>query len=218
MPFSDEASKVDRFPLGTFRGDEPLFALPRKFATVNVCDPELESRLLYLGRRPVRVSQPRSGRLYSIPKQLSSVALGMKPGRALDFGCGQGREAIWLAANGWEVTAMDRLSDAIERVEQLAEFYKVEPPRTRLRLSTEDDDLDLILMHYCDVWEMIPELIDRLKPGGMLSLIYHSPTHYLCFGSPNVASPEIYHLNCHSQTQYWEIDRHVCASLWQKTT
>ena len=32
---------------------------------------------------------------------------GMAPGRALDMGCGEGRNAVWLAGRGWNVTAYD---------------------------------------------------------------------------------------------------------------
>jgi len=35
------------------------------------------------------------------------TARGMKPGRALDLACGTGRNAVWLAENGWKVTAVD---------------------------------------------------------------------------------------------------------------
>lgn len=37
------------------------------------------------------------------------------PGRAVDLGCGAGREAVLLAASGWNVTAIDRLPDALAR-------------------------------------------------------------------------------------------------------
>ena len=40
---------------------------------------------------------------------------GMEPGRALDLGCGEGRNALWLAERGWAVTAIDFSEVAIER-------------------------------------------------------------------------------------------------------
>jgi len=42
------------------------------------------------------------------------------PGRALDLACGPGRHAIWLAEHGWDVTAVDYSSVAIEILEQRA--------------------------------------------------------------------------------------------------
>jgi SAM-dependent methyltransferase len=41
-------------------------------------------------------------------------------GRALDLGCGQGRNAVWLAQRGWQVTAVDYSDVAINRGRQLA--------------------------------------------------------------------------------------------------
>ena len=38
----------------------------------------------------------------------------LRPGRALDAGCGHGSEAIWLAASGWQVTAVDFAVTALE--------------------------------------------------------------------------------------------------------
>lgn len=40
---------------------------------------------------------------------------GSPPGRALDVGCGEGADAIWLAAAGWQVTGVDVSDVALER-------------------------------------------------------------------------------------------------------
>ncbi|MFD7408287.1 class I SAM-dependent methyltransferase [Streptomyces sp. NPDC059866] len=42
-------------------------------------------------------------------------AAGLKPGRALDLGCGEGGDAIWLASRGWHVTGVDISVTALER-------------------------------------------------------------------------------------------------------
>lgn len=39
----------------------------------------------------------------------------LTPGRALDIGCGEGADAIWLALQGWHVTAVDVSRTALER-------------------------------------------------------------------------------------------------------
>src|SRR5690606_34627495 len=45
---------------------------------------------------------------------------GLPPGRALDVGCGEGADAIWLASRGWSVTAVDVSAVAIERARTAA--------------------------------------------------------------------------------------------------
>ncbi|MEX1093080.1 MAG: class I SAM-dependent methyltransferase [Acidimicrobiia bacterium] len=66
---------------------------------------------------------------------------GMNPGRALDLGCGEGRNSIWLAEQGWDVTGVDFSNVAIERARaiaaqrgvsvkwEVADLNEYEPPR-----------------------------------------------------------------------------------------
>ena len=56
---------------------------------------------------------------------LADVAGGLTPGRALDLAAGDGRNAIWLAANGWDVTAVDFSAVAIGRASAAAEAVGV---------------------------------------------------------------------------------------------
>ncbi len=46
---------------------------------------------------------------------LMEIASAMAPGRALDIGMGQGRNAVWLAARGWEVTGLDVSREAVRQ-------------------------------------------------------------------------------------------------------
>lgn len=46
---------------------------------------------------------------------LVAEATGLPPGRALDVGCGEGADAIWLARHGWHVTAVDVAQTAVDR-------------------------------------------------------------------------------------------------------
>src|SRR5579859_4588006 len=52
---------------------------------------------------------------------LAEVA-GLTPGRALDVGCGEGADAIWLARSGWTVTAIDVSDVAVRRAREAAEL------------------------------------------------------------------------------------------------
>lgn len=50
---------------------------------------------------------------------------GLAPGRALDLACGEGRNAIWLASQGWDVTGVDFSSTGIAKAERLAAEHGV---------------------------------------------------------------------------------------------
>lgn len=58
-----------------------------------------------------------SGRVNPV---LAEVASRLEVGRALDLGCGEGSDAVWLAGMGWQVTAVDISGTALVRAEQAA--------------------------------------------------------------------------------------------------
>lgn len=51
---------------------------------------------------------------------LEAEAASLEPGRALDVGCGEGGDALWLARQGWEVLGVDVSQVAVERATQRA--------------------------------------------------------------------------------------------------
>lgn len=51
---------------------------------------------------------------------MAAVVTQLPAGRALDLGCGEGGDALWLAENGWQVTAVDISPTAIERGRAMA--------------------------------------------------------------------------------------------------
>jgi len=53
-----------------------------------------------------------SGRVNTV---LTEVAADLPAGRALDLGCGEGGDAVWLAQRGWQVTAVDISATAVAR-------------------------------------------------------------------------------------------------------
>ena len=50
----------------------------------------------------------------------------LKPGRALDLACGEGRNAVWLAEQGWRVTAVDFSETGLDKARRLAQSRGVE--------------------------------------------------------------------------------------------
>src|SRR5262245_39324070 len=53
--------------------------------------------------------------------RLQAEVADLTPGRALDVGCGEGADAIWLARSGWTVTAIDVSDVAVSRAREAAE-------------------------------------------------------------------------------------------------
>lgn len=56
----------------------------------------------------------------AVSEGLIEVASDMRPGKALDLGCGEGQNSIWLAQRGWIVNAVDMSAAAIGEARDLA--------------------------------------------------------------------------------------------------
>jgi SAM-dependent methyltransferase len=106
---------------------------------------------------------------------------GLVPGTALDAGCGAGAEAIWLASQGWHVTAADIAPEALARAAERATNSEVSE---RVRwveadLTVWDPGMrfDLVATHYAH--PAMPQLAfyDRIAawmaPGGTLLIVGH---------------------------------------------
>ncbi len=110
-----------------------MHELPPRDSVIGVVGPEVlvsevVSWLAARDRRAVRTSTPETdsgdsqvGILWRPNAWLAEVVDELEPGRALDLACGTGREAVYLAACGWDVTAIDILPDAIDRARTLAD-------------------------------------------------------------------------------------------------
>src|SRR5260370_40408620 len=63
--------------------------------------------------------------------RLVAEVAGLTPGRALDVGCGEGADAIWLARRGWTVTAIDISDVAVRRARGAAQLAGAAVGRVR---------------------------------------------------------------------------------------
>lgn len=116
---------------------------------------------------------------------LVSETRDLRPGTALDAGCGAGTEAIWLAGRGWRVTAVDIAADALARAGERAVELDVDGHIRWVQgdLSTwvAETPFDLVTTHYAH--PSIPQLdfYDRtaswVAPGGTLLVVGHLHTH-----------------------------------------
>ena len=111
---------------------------------------------------------------------LAEVA-GLTPGRALDVGCGEGADAIWLARSGWTVTAIDISDVALARAREAAEQAGAVVEWVRgdaLLTPFPAGSFDLVSMQYPALPKAAGEvavraLIETVRPGGLLLAVYH---------------------------------------------
>ncbi len=117
-------------------------------------------------------------------RQLVVEATGLAPGTALDAGSGEGGDALWLAARGWRVTAVDFSRVALERgAARAAERQltdRIEWRHEDLEAWTPPEGaFDLVTAHYLHAtWTdragMFRRLAAALAPGGTLLVVGHS--------------------------------------------
>ena len=101
----------------------------------------------------------------------------LTPGRALDVGCGTGSNAVWLAEQGWQVTAVDYSVVAIEKATRLAAERGVNVEFVVANVSTHQPQghYDLITCCYVQMFprqrtKMLAEMSKALAPGGTFSV------------------------------------------------
>jgi SAM-dependent methyltransferase len=117
---------------------------------------------------------------------LTDTAGALAPGRALDAGCGNGTEALWLAARGWHVTAVDFSATALDDGRSAAASLGADVAE---RVTWVEGDLgtwtpasgqyDLVSSLYVHVPGSVEEMVARLAAGvalgGTLLLVGHLP-------------------------------------------
>jgi SAM-dependent methyltransferase len=103
------------------------------------------------------------------------TASGLPSGKALDLACGTGRNTLWLAAQGWEVTAVDGSPAAIEivRRQSPASVHTCVADLERGEYPIEPATWDLIAMCYYLQRDLFQPAKEGLVPGGTLIVIVH---------------------------------------------
>ncbi|HTQ10328.1 MAG TPA: hypothetical protein VMI31_09680 [Fimbriimonadaceae bacterium] len=148
-----------------------------------------------------------SGRLWEPNPFLVEVAARLEPGRAVDFACGTGRDGVALTATGWQVLAIDHLSDALDRARDLGRRYLA--PEDAARIHWLEADLEseagghrtagppgamsppmeaanaeLISMFWYLNRPLIQACRNLLSPGGSLVIETFTAVHRETFGKP----------------------------------
>lgn len=106
---------------------------------------------------------------------LVEVAKTRKVGRALDVGMGQGRNAIWLARQGWQTTGFDPAARAVEAARKAA--TEAGPKLTTVVAKDSEFDMgvakwELILLSYVDIRHLAKRVVEALAPGGIVIVEY----------------------------------------------
>ncbi|OXM59330.1 class I SAM-dependent methyltransferase [Amycolatopsis vastitatis] len=114
------------------------------------------------------------------PVLVTEVA-GLQPGRALDVGCGEGADALWLAGRGWQVTAVDISPTALTRAATTGADLAGRVRWTRADLITTPPPagvFDLVSIHYFPLPRQPDQaalrgLLAAVAPGGTLLFATH---------------------------------------------
>lgn len=106
----------------------------------------------------------------------------LPPGRAVDLAAGEGRNAIWLARQGWQVTAVDFSGVALDKGRTLAGDTPVEWVRADATSWTPDAPVDLVVVAYLQLpaaqrRRAHRNAVGSLRPGGTFLLVAHDTTN-----------------------------------------
>jgi SAM-dependent methyltransferase len=110
---------------------------------------------------------------------------GLAPGRALDLACGEGRNAVWLAAQGWEVTGVDFSRTGLDKAHHLAQQRRVTVKWTLADVTTYQPQaagFDLVTILYLQLpaeplAAALSNAMRALAPGGTLLVVGHDTTN-----------------------------------------
>jgi tellurite methyltransferase len=172
--------------------------LPPKHETIRVADTGPEAHqaialLTQIGRQAILVKAeegaPQPGRLWEPNPFLLEILPQLQPGKALDLACGSGRDAVAMAAYGWEVTAFDSLSDSLEMGRAFAE-RTLGPnnihwlQRDLIYQGLPQGKWDLITMFFFLDRPTLRKCPEHLNTGGSMVVETFLEEHRRLFGKP----------------------------------
>ncbi len=115
--------------------------------------------------------------------QFADVAADLPPGRALDLGCGEGADSVWLAERGWNVVAVDISETALGRAREAASSRgvsdRIEFVALDLSDGFPDGEFDLISAQFLhstvrlDRTTILARAARAIRPGGLLVIVDH---------------------------------------------
>lgn len=115
--------------------------------------------------------------------QLTKAVESVKPGTALDLGCGEGGDVVWLAQKGWKVTATDVSPVALERSKALAAEHgvadNIDFEQHDFAISFPEEEYDLVSAQFLqssidfDRSSVLKRAAEAVVPGGLLLIVEH---------------------------------------------
>lgn len=127
---------------------------------------------------------------------LVTEAAGLVPGSALDVGCGEGADAIWLAEQGWQVTAVDISTVALDRAREHAGPRQITWRQEDLLTWAPTERYDLISAQYMHLpthlrVDLVRRLAAAVTSGGALLMVGHHITD-LDTTAPRPYDPDLF--------------------------
>jgi SAM-dependent methyltransferase len=115
-------------------------------------------------------------------RSLVAEADGLVPGRALDLACGEGRNAVWLAERGWQVTGVDFSRVALDKGRRLADERGVAVNWVCADLleCAPPEAFELVIVFYLQLPEyerhaIFSRAASAVAPGGTFLVVAHDP-------------------------------------------
>lgn len=115
---------------------------------------------------------------------LARLVAEVAPGSALDLGCGEGGDALWLASRGWQVTAVDISAVALARAEAAAANAglagRIDWQLHDLELTFPDGVYDLVSAQFLQTplpferAQTLRRAAAAVAPGGLLVIVGHA--------------------------------------------